>query len=158
MSDEHNFFESNSSGALFKRHLGILILGIVCIFGTFSPWVTVAGIFSVTGNKSEWGITTLLTALAFVIYGLSGLLDNPHLVQQRELFRKITAGVSAVTLAALLFLLYKYLDAVSDYNKSIADSKASLDDSDLGEFGDALNGVLDYNTKKQKGKFRRFLS
>ena len=143
MSDEHDFFEANSSGALFKRHLGILILGIFCIFGTFSPWVTVAGIFSVTGNKSEWGITTLLTALAFVIYGLSGLLNNSNLNQQRELFRKIAVGVSAVTLAALLFLLYKYLDAVSDYKKSVADSKASLDNSDLGEFGEALNGVLE---------------
>jgi hypothetical protein len=142
MSDGLDFDRSNPSGAVFKRHLGILILGIVCLFGTFSPWVTVAGIFSVTGNKSEWGITTLLTALAFVIYGLSGLLDNPHLIQQRELFRKIAVGVSAITLAALLFLLYKYLDAVSDYNKSVADSKASLDNSDLGEFGDALNGVL----------------
>ena len=96
-----------------------------------------------TGNKSEWGITTLLTTLAFVVYGLSGLLDNPHLIQQRELFRKISLGVSAVTLTALLFLLYEYIDAVSDYKKSVADSKASLDNSDLGEFGDALNGVLD---------------
>jgi hypothetical protein len=143
MSDERDISGSNPSSAVFKRHLGILILGIVCLFGTFSPWVTVAGIFSVTGNKSEWGITTLLTTLAFVVYGLSGLLDNPHLIQQRELFRKISLGVSAVTLTALLFLLCKYIDAVSDYKKSVADSKASLDNSDLGEFGDALNGVLD---------------
>ena len=143
MAKEIDLPAENSSSAIFKRHLGLLVLGIVCLFGTFSPWVTVAGIFSVTGNKSEWGISTLLTSLAFVIYGLSGLLDNPHLIQLRELFRKISIAVSAVTLAVLLFLLYKYIDAVSEYNKSMADSKASLDNSGLGEWGDAFNGMLD---------------
>jgi hypothetical protein len=143
MVNEGEITGANSSGAVFKRHLGMLVLGIVCLFGTFSPWVTVAGIFSVTGNKSEWGITTLLTSLAFVIYALSGLLENPHLIQQRELFRKISIAVSAITLVALLFLLYKYIDAVSEYNKSMADSKASLDNSGLGEWGNAFNGMLE---------------
>lgn len=143
MANELNLTGEDSSSAVFKRHLGLLVLGIVCLFGTFSPWVTVAGIFSVTGNKSEWGISTLLTSLAFVIYGLSGLLDNLHLSQLRELFRKISIAVSAVTLAVLLFLLYKYIDAVSEYNKSMVDSRASLDNSGLGELGDAFNGMLD---------------
>lgn len=142
-ADFENKNTDSTRGSAFNSSLGVLVLGIITFFGTFSPWVTVGGFLSVAGNKSEWGISTFLAALALIIYGLSGLLNHTQFNERREVLRKISIVVSSVTLLILFYLLYRYFDAVSQYDSSIADSQAALNSSDLGDFGTALDGMFD---------------
>ena len=127
----------------YLRNLSILISGLVCFFGTFSPWVTVSDTLNITGNRSEWGITTFIAFITYVLYSLSGLITSSRISNFNHQLRRVSIIVSSIVLVCLTYLLIRFLSAMSDYNKEIEKARNLIDDADTGFLGDAFGGLVD---------------
>jgi hypothetical protein len=128
----------------FWFDFSFLFFAALLIYGTFSPWLSVASIFNVSGNNSNYGIAPAVLAFGYIVFGLSGILKNSVLNQYRKEFFKGVLVVNAITNIVLLGLLYKYIHAVSDFNKttsSSADDLASVEDFFGKEFTDSLQDI-----------------
>jgi hypothetical protein len=111
---------------LFWLDLSFLFFAVLLIYGTFSPWLSVAAIFNVTGNNSAYGIAPAILAFGYIIFGLSGILNQSVLSQYRKEFFKGLLVINTLTNLVLLGLLFKYFQAMSEFNKTSASSASDL--------------------------------
>jgi|LauGreSuBDMM15SN_2_FD.fasta_scaffold344122_1 hypothetical protein len=129
---------------LFWFNFSFLFFAALLIYGTFSPWLSVASIFNVSGNNSNYGIAPVVLAFGYIIFGLSGILKKSVLNQYRKEFFKGVLAVNEITNIILLGLLYKYLQAVSEFNKTTTNSTddlSSVEDFFGKEFTDSLENL-----------------
>jgi hypothetical protein len=110
----------------FLLYLSFIFFAALLIYGTFSPWLSVASIFNVAGNNSNYGIAPIVLAFGYIIFGLSGILKNTVLGQYRKDFLKGVLLINVITNIVLLGLLVRYLQAVSEFNKTTSSSAADL--------------------------------
>ncbi len=103
----------------FLLYLCFIFFAALLIYGTFSPWLSVASIFNVAGNNSNYGIAPIVLAFGYIIFGLSGILKNTALGQYRKDFLKGVFLVNVITNIVLLGLLVRYLQAVSEFTNSL---------------------------------------
>jgi hypothetical protein len=80
----------------------------------------------VAGNNSNYGIAPIVLAFGYIIFGLSGILKNTVLGQYRKEFLKSVLLINVITNIVLLGLLVRYLQAVSEFNKTTSSSAADL--------------------------------
>jgi len=126
----------------------LIFISVLLIYGIFSPWITVATIFNVSGTSSVYGLFVFISAFMFIIYGLTGLIQNSVLSEYQNLIRKITLIVSAFTLMNLMYLIYRYLGAIKEFNKITDEASASTDG--LGELGQSLDNLFQNITNALK--------
>ena len=129
---------------LFWFDFSFLFFAALLIYGTFSPWLSVASIFNVSGNNSNYGIAPVVLAFGYIIFGLSGILKRSVLNQYRKDFFKGVLVINIATNSVLLGLLVKYLQAVGEFNKTTtnsADDLASVEDFFGKAFTDSLENL-----------------
>jgi hypothetical protein len=134
----------------FKLAINVVLIfiSVLLIYGIFSPWITVATIFNVSGTSSVYGLFVFISAFMFIVYGLTGLIQNSVLGEYQNLIRKITLIVSTFTLMNLMYLIYRYLGAIKEFNK-ITD-EASTSTEGLGELGQSLDNLFENITNALK--------
>jgi hypothetical protein len=126
----------------------LIFISVLLIYGIFSPWITVATIFNVSGTSSVYGLFVFVSAFMFIVYGLTGLMQNSVFGEYQNLIRKVTIFVSTFTLLNLMYLIYRYLGAIKEFNK-ITD-EASTSTEGLGELGQSLDNLLENITNALK--------
>jgi hypothetical protein len=84
----------------------------------------------------------------FIVYGLTGLIQNSVLSEYQNLIRKITLIVSTFTLLNLMYLIYRYLGAIKEFNKITDEASASTES--LGELGQSLDNLFQNITNALK--------
>jgi len=129
---------------LFWFNFSFLFFAALLIYGTFSPWLSVASIFNVSGNNSNYGIAPVVLAFGYIIFGLSGILKKSILNQYRKDFFRGVLVINSLTNIVLLGLLYKYLQAVRQLNKittTSTDDLASVEDFFGKAFTDSLESL-----------------
>lgn len=129
-------------------NVALIFMSVLLIYGIFSPWITVATIFNVSGTSSIYGLFVFVSAFMFIIYGLTGLLQNSVLSEYQNLIRKVTMFVSTFTLLNLMYLIYRYLDAIKEFNKITDEASASTEG--LGELGQSLDNLFQNITNALK--------
>lgn len=134
----------------FKLAINVILIfiSVLLIYGIFSPWITVATIFNVSGTSSVYGLFVFISAFMFIVYGLTGLIQNSVLGEYQNLIRKITLIVSTFTLLNLMYLIYRYLAAMKEFNKITSEAAASTDG--LGELGQSLDNLFENITNALK--------
>ena len=138
---------------LFWFDFSFLFFAALLIYGTFSPWLSVASILNISGNQSNYGIAPVVLAFGYIIFGLSGILKKSVLNQYRKDFFKGVLVMNAITNVVLFGLLFKYFQAVSEFNKTAndtSDSLASVEDFFGEEFTDSLQNLTN-SLKPQMG-------
>ena len=126
----------------------LIFISVLLIYGIFSPWITVATIFNVSGTSSVYGLFVFVSAFMFILYGLTGLMQNSVFGEYQNLIRKVTMFVSTFTLLNLMYLIYRYLGAIKEFNK-ITD-EASTSTEGLGELGQSLDNLFENITNALK--------
>jgi hypothetical protein len=137
----------------FWFDFSFIFFAALLIYGTFSPWLSVASIFNVAGNNSNYGIAPIVLAFGYIIFGLSGILKNTVLGHYRKDFFKGVLLINVITNVVLLGLLFRYLQAVNEFNKttsSTAADLASVEDFLGKEFADGLKSLAN-SLKPQVG-------
>ena len=129
-------------------NVALIFMSVLLIYGIFSPWITVATIFNVSGTSSIYGLFVFVSAFMFIVYGLTGLLQNSVLSEYQNLIRKVTMVVSTFTLLNLMYLIYRYLDAIKEFNKITDEASASTEG--LGELGQSLDNLFQNITNALK--------
>lgn len=126
----------------------LIFISLLLIYGIFSPWITVATIFNVSGTSSIYGLFVFISAFMFIVLGLTGLLQNSVLSEYQNLIRKITLIVSTFTLLNLMYLIYRYLGAIKEFKKITDEASSSTEG--LGEFGQSLDNLFENITNALK--------
>jgi hypothetical protein len=126
----------------------LIFIAVLLIYGIFSPWITVATIFNVSGTSSVYGLFVFVSAFMFIVYGLTGLMQNSVLGEYQNLIRKFTLIVSTFTLLNLMYLIYRYLGAIKEFNEITGEASASTED--LGELGQSLDNLFENITNALK--------
>lgn len=126
----------------------LIFIAALLIYGIFSPWITVATIFNVSGTSSVYGLFVFVSAFMFIVYGLTGLMQNSFLGEYQNLIRKVTLIVSTFTLLNLLYLIYRYFSAIKEFNKITDEASASTES--LGELGQSLDNLFQNITNALK--------
>jgi hypothetical protein len=126
----------------------LIFISVLLIYGIFSPWITVATIFNVSGTSSVYGLFVFISAFMFIVYGLTGLLQNSVLSEYQNLIRKVTLIVSTFTLLNLMYLIYRYLGAIKEFNEITSDASSTTEG--LGELGQSLDNLLENITNALK--------
>jgi hypothetical protein len=126
----------------------LIFISVLLIYGIFSPWITVATIFNVSGTSSVYGLFVFVSAFMFIVYGLTGLMQNSVFGEYQNLIRKVTMFVSTFTLLNLMYLIYRYLGAIKEFNKITNEASASTEG--LGELGQSLDNLLENITNALK--------
>jgi hypothetical protein len=134
----------------FKLAINVVLIfiSVLLIYGIFSPWITVATIFNVSGTSSVYGLFVFVSAFMFIVYGLTGLLQNSVLSEYQNLIRKATMFVSTFTLLNLMYLIYRYLGAIKEFNNITDEASASTEG--LGELGQSLDNLFQNITNALK--------
>jgi hypothetical protein len=134
----------------FKLVINIVLIfvSVLLVYGVFSPWITVATIFNVSGNSSVYGLFVFVSAFMFTIYGSTGLMQNSVFDEYRNLIRRLALIVSSFTLLNLTYLIYRYLVAIKEFNK--ISNEASSSTESLGDLGQSLDNLFQNITNALK--------
>jgi len=122
-------------------NISLIFIAFLLIYGIFSPWLTVATIFNVSGTSSVYGLFVFVSAFMFFVYGMSGILQNSIFEDYKNLIRKITLITSTFTLFNLMYLIYRYLSAINEFNKITTSNLNSTEN--LGELGQSLDNLFE---------------
>lgn len=117
---------------------------LLLLLSNFSPWLSIAGIASVSGARTDYGIFIFVTVVALVFYVVSGVTKDKGLLKYLRTIKILSLALTSISLASLIYFIARLASIKEEY---FPGQNASSDLDDLGEFGEALQETLDSLTQ-----------
>ena len=136
--------ESDIKEASSMHYLLVGACALLLILSNFSPWLSIAGLASVSGADTDFGIIIFITAVLLVFYVLSGVAKDIGLLRYLKIIKILSLASASLSLGGLFYFIIR-LSSIK--NKYFPDQNTSTELSDLGEFGESLQETLDSLTQ-----------
>ena len=117
---------------------------LLLLLSNFSPWLSIAGISSVSGAKTDYGMFIFVSVVLLTVYVVSGVVKDTGLFRYQKLIKILSLASVSLSLGCLMYFIIRLASIKEKYFPS---QNSSTDLGDLGEFGEALQETLNSLTQ-----------
>jgi hypothetical protein len=71
------------------------------LLSNFSPWLSIAGISSVSGAKTDYGMFIFVTVVLLAVYVVSGVVKDTGLFRYQKLIKILSLASASLSLSAV---------------------------------------------------------
>ena len=136
--------ESDKKEASSMHYLLVGAGALLLLLSNFSPWLSIAGISSVSGADTNFGIIIFVTVVLLVFYVISGVAKDSGLLRYEKLIKILLLASVSISLGCLIYFIIRLSAIKEEY---FPDQNVATDLGDLGEFGESLQETLDSLTQ-----------
>jgi hypothetical protein len=135
---------SDKKEASTMHYLLVGASALLLLLSNFSPWLSVAGIASVSGANTNFGIVIFITVVLLAFYVATGVAKDSGLLKYLKIIKILSIASTTVSLACLIYFIIRLASIKEKY---FPNQNVSTDLGDLGEFGETLQESLDSLTQ-----------
>jgi hypothetical protein len=136
--------KSGKKQASLMHYLLVGACTLFLLISNFSPWLSIAGIASISGAKTDFGIFIFISVVFLVFYVASGIAKDTGLLKYLNVIKILSLASASVALGCLVYFIIRLSSIKEQY---FPNENASSDLGDLGDLGEALQETIDSLTQ-----------